>query len=206
VEIGGAAALFGRDGRSVFAIGSSDSASVTHYLLSDDGVLEPRGALSLQPYGIASAFKRPELVPFVSDTQAYWIDDTSQQVVVWNPVEMVVTGSFSLAAAARDGYVLELGEAIMQGDFVVASANYRAADETEAGQAVALVLDTRSDTLSAVATDDRCGGTLDVAAAARSTSLRRPTGRCISRATPSPLRSTPSGARRATPPRASCVS
>jgi hypothetical protein len=79
---------------------------------------------------------------------------------------MVVTGSFSLAAAARDGYVLELGEAIVQGDFVVASANYRAADETEAGQAVALVLDTRSDTLSAVATDDRCGGTLDFAAAA----------------------------------------
>jgi hypothetical protein len=81
-EIGGAAALFGRDGRSVFAIGSSDSASVTRYVLSDDGVLEPRGALSLQPYGIGSAFKRPELVPFVSDTKAYWIDDTSQQVVL----------------------------------------------------------------------------------------------------------------------------
>jgi hypothetical protein len=94
-EIGGAAALFGRDGRSLFAIGSSDSASVTRYVLSDDGVLEPRGALSFSPYGIGSAFKRPELVPFVSDTKAYWIDDTSQQVVLNRALVAAPPGSGS---------------------------------------------------------------------------------------------------------------
>jgi len=164
-EVGGSAALFGRDGRSVFALGSSDSATLTRYELSEAGALQARAALSLQPYGIGSAFKRPELVPFVSDTKAYWIDDVSGQVVVWNPTEMTVTGSFSIAAAERDGYVLELGEATARGELVVVSANYRADDETEAGQAVALVLDTATDTLSEIATDDRCGGTLDIAAA-----------------------------------------
>ena len=164
LEIGGSAALFGRDGRSVFAIGSSDSANVTRYDLSEGGV-EAKGALSLQPYGISSGFKRPELVPFVSDTKAYWIDDGSSQVVVWNPEEMTLSGSFSLAAAEREGWLLEVGEAVVRGSSVFVSANYRDANDGEAGQAVAIVLDTTNDTVAAVLTDDRCGGTLDIAPA-----------------------------------------
>lgn len=51
-------------------------------------------------------------------------------------------------ASERDGYALEVGEAVLSGRFVFVSANYRAEDATEAGHAVALLLDTEADTLS----------------------------------------------------------
>jgi hypothetical protein len=163
IEVGGAAALFGADGRSVFALGSSDGATLRRYELAADGQLVQRGALSLQPYGISSAFKRPELVPMVSDSKAYWIDDGSLQVVIWNPAEMTVSGTFSLAAAERAGLLLEVGEAVVRDGLLFVSASYRDDADGEAGEAVALVIDTASDTLLHVASDPRCGGTLDIA-------------------------------------------
>jgi hypothetical protein len=165
IEIGGAAALFGDDGRNVFALGSSDSATVTRYERLAGGALAARGALSLGPYGITSAFKRPELVPMLSATKAYWIDDVSSQVVVWDPAGMTVNGSFSLEAAQRDGLLLEVGEAMLRDGALFVSANYRTADDGEVGEAVAIVIDTVSDTVTDVLTDERCGGTLDIAAA-----------------------------------------
>jgi hypothetical protein len=162
LEIGGSAALFGDDGRNVFSLGSSDSATVTRYELAD-GLLLERGSLSLQPFGISSAFKRPELVPMISATKAYWVDDTSAQIVIWNPDAMTVAGTISLAAAQREGWVLEVGQAVERDGLVFISANYRDDADGEAGEAVALVVDTESDTLVGVATDTRCGGTLDIA-------------------------------------------
>lgn len=162
LEVGGAAALFGDDGKNVFSLGSSDSATVTRYELADGRLIE-RGSLSLQPFGISSAFKRPELVPMISPTKAYWVDDTSAQIVIWNPDAMTVTGTISLAAAQREGLLLEVGQAVARDGLVFISANYRDDADGEAGLAVALVVDTESDTLLEVATDPRCGGTLDIA-------------------------------------------
>lgn len=163
IELGGAAALFGTDGRNVFAVGSSDAAILTRYELMAGGQLVERGALSLQPYGISSAFKRPELVPMLSDDKAYWIDDSTLQVVVWNPSDMSVSGTFSLAAAERGGRLLEVGEAVVRAGVVYVSASYRDDADGEAGKAVALIIDTATDSLVEVATDGRCGGTLDIA-------------------------------------------
>ena len=154
IEIGGAAALFGDGGRNVFALGSSDSPTVTRYERLVGGALVERGALSLAPYGITSAFKRPELVPMLSETKAYWIDDVSAQVVVWNPTEMTVTGSFPLAAAEREGLLLEVGEAVLRDGALFVSANYRTPDDGEAGEAVAIVIDTAGDSVTDVLTDD----------------------------------------------------
>jgi hypothetical protein len=162
LEIGGSAALFGDDGRNVFSLGSSDSATVTRYELADGQLLE-RGSFSLQPFGISSAFKRPELVPMISQTKAYWLDDVSAQIVVWNPDAMTVVGTISLAAAQRDGWLLELGQAVLRDGLVFISANYRDDADGEAGEAVAIVVDTASDSVVGVATDTRCGGTLDIA-------------------------------------------
>jgi hypothetical protein len=159
VEIGGAAAIFGRDGRSLFAVGSSDSPVVTRYEVGDDGALVAGPQLSFANTGISSAFKRPGLVPFISDTKAYWLDDTTQQAIIWNPAEMVIEGELSLAAAARDGFVFELNErAILRDDgLLFVGADHRTADDGEAGVAVVLVIDTASDRLVEVLEDQRCG-------------------------------------------------
>lgn len=165
IEVGGGAALFGLDGRSVFALGSSEAPWLKRYEVTAAGELLEKQEMSLEPTGISSAFKRPELVPFVSDSKAYWLDDTSAQAIIWNPKEMKLGGAISLAAAQRDGYTLELGEAVLRDELVFVSARYRGEDEGEAGLALALVIDTQSDSLVDVLSDERCGGTVEIAPA-----------------------------------------
>jgi len=169
IEIGGSAAIFGLDGRSVFALGSSEAPVVTRYEVTAAGELVAQKEMSLAGTGIASAFKRPELVPFVSSTKAYWLDDTSAQAIVWNPELMELSGEFSLAAAERDGYMLEFGEAVLRGQLLFVSAQYRTEEDLEAGQALTLVIDTDADALVDVVTDDRCGGTIEIAPASDGT-------------------------------------
>jgi hypothetical protein len=165
IEVGGAAALFGKDGKSLFALGTSDEPVLTRYELSEGRELVARERMSLQGYEIDSGFLRPDLVPFISDTKAYWIDDVRLQVVVWNPATMKVAGSFSLAAAEREGALLELGEAVLRDDTVFVTASYRGSDELDQGEAVVLVIDAERDELDTVLTDPRCGSTKEIAAA-----------------------------------------
>jgi hypothetical protein len=164
LEVGGAAALFGKGGKSFFALGTSDEPVLTRYEVSDRNELLERERMSLQGYEVDSGFLRPDLVPFISDTKAYWIDDVRLQVVVWNPKTMEVTGSFSLVAAEREGASLELGEAMLRGDSVFVSASYRGEDELDQGEAVVLVIDAERDELENVITDPRCGSTKEIAA------------------------------------------
>jgi hypothetical protein len=157
LELGGSAALFGPDGRNLFALGTSDGPTLTRYELTD-GELVKRASLSLSDSGISSAFKRPELVPFLSQDKAYWIDDASAQVVVWNPEEMSISGSFSFEGAQQEGLMLEVGEAVVRGDLVFVSASYYDADDNTVPGAVLLVLDTARDELVDVVESDACGG------------------------------------------------
>jgi hypothetical protein len=163
LEVGGAAALFGKGGRSFFALGTSDEPVLTRYELGEDRELVAHERMSLQGYEIDSGFLRPDLVPFVSDQKAYWIDDVRLQVIVWNPATMKVAGTFSLAAAEREGALLELGEAVVREDTVFVTASYRGSDELDQGQAVVLVIDAERDELESVIVDDRCGSTKEVA-------------------------------------------
>jgi len=163
IEVGGSASLFGSDGQSVFALGSSEGPVVKRYEVTTEGALLEQQQMSLETTGISSAFKRPELVPFISSAKAYWLDDASAQAIVWNPDEMVLSGEISLAAAEREGYTLEFGEAVVRDQLVFVSARYRTADEGEAGEALALVIDAQSDSLVDVLRDDRCGSTIEIA-------------------------------------------
>jgi hypothetical protein len=162
LEVGGAAALFGGDGRGVFALGSSDSPTLIRYEVSDTGELREDERMSLAGLGFSSGFKRATLVPFVSATKAYWLDDVTREAVIWDPSTMSVVGTFSLDGAEREGFTLEFGETAVRDGLVFVSAAYRAEDETEAGQAVMLVLDTRMDELSEIVSDDRCGQAVSI--------------------------------------------
>lgn len=159
IELGGSAALFGRDGRSIFAVGGSDSAVLTRYEIAADGALVEGPRLSFANTGISSAFKRPGLVPFISDTKAYWLDDSTEQVVVWNPETMTIDRTFSLASAVREGTVFELNErAVLRDDgLLFVGVDHRTADDGEIGLAVVLVIDTATDAIVEVLEDDRCG-------------------------------------------------
>lgn len=166
LEVGGAAAIFGTSGQDILAVGSSESPVLTRYEITPGRGFVEGDQLSLANAGVSSAFKRQGLVPFISETKAYWLDDVTQQVIVWNPDAMTIDGSFSLEAAAREGLVFELGErAVVRDDgLLFVGARYRTANEGEAGRAVALIIDTASDELVEVLEDPRCGDTIHVVA------------------------------------------
>lgn len=158
----GAAAVYGRDGQRSFVLGTDESPMLTRYDVVDGAFVE--GArMSLMTAGISSGFKRQGLAPVLSETKAYWLDDASQQVVVWNPETMTLTRTFSLAAAGQPNTVLELGEnSVLRGNLLIIGARRRTADMGETGRAIALVIDTATDALVDVVEDDRCGDSIHV--------------------------------------------
>jgi hypothetical protein len=162
LEVGGAAALFGGDGRGVFALGSSDSPTITRYEVSETGELIEGARMSLAGLGFSSGFKRANLVPFLSASKAYWLDDITSQGVIWDPSTMTISGTFSLEGAERDDAVFELGEAVVRDGLVYVSGAYRNEDETEGGIAVALVIDGDTDEVVEVASDERCGQAVSI--------------------------------------------
>lgn len=164
LEVGGSAAIFGLDGGDSFIVGSSDSPVLTRFDLADDASFIEGQQFSLANTGITSGFKRQGLVPILSEDKAYWLDDITQQVVIWNPSEMVLAGSFSLAEVNREGLVFELGErAVLRDDgLLFVGGRYRTPDEGEIGSAVALVIDTTTDELVQVLEDPRCGDTVHI--------------------------------------------
>lgn len=162
LEIGGSAAIFGSDGRSVFALGVGESPIITRYEVGDDGKLIEGDEVSLANAGVASAFKRPGLVPFISETKAYWLDDVTLQGVIWNPKEMSYDGTFSIAEVERDGLTFELGErAVVRDGLLYIGGRYRDG-ELDPGVGVALIIDTTTDTLVEVLEDERCGDTTHI--------------------------------------------
>ncbi|WP_157069483.1 hypothetical protein [Sandaracinus amylolyticus] len=172
LEVGGAAALFGFDGQRMFALGSSESPVITRHVVTSDGRLEEDGELSLAGggSGVASAFRRPGLVPFVSPTKAYFIDDVTKQVLVWNPTEMTLDGAISFASADREGLVIEVGErAVVRGEHLFVPVRYRTVEESDAGIAAALVFEHATDSFVGVVEDDRCGDTVHVVEASDGT-------------------------------------
>lgn len=171
LEIGGAASIYGIDGSQAFVVGSSEAPVLTRYEVTAGRELVLGERLSMANLGVSSAFKREGLVPFLSETKAYWLDDATQQAVVWNPQTMVIEGTFSLAAAAREGYILELGErAVLRDDgLLFVGARHRTDTDGEAGTAIALVIDTAADELVEVIEDTRCGDTVHIVADAAGT-------------------------------------
>lgn len=157
LEIGGSVSLFAVRGQSMFGLGSSESPTVIRYEVDDEGFVEETGRMSLANEGISSSFLRSELVPIVSDDKAYWI---SEPVVIWNPSDMSVTGTITMPESDREGFMFEVGEAVVRDGLVYVTASYRAIDDDfEGGEAVVLIIDPERDAFSKVLTDKRCPNT-----------------------------------------------
>ncbi|HEX6243142.1 MAG TPA: hypothetical protein VFZ61_19650, partial [Polyangiales bacterium] len=98
------------------------------------------------------------LVPVLSEDKAYFLDDQSQQAIVWSPKEMRVKGAVSLADIAPKGALLEFGErAVVRDNRLFIPTTYYREDDTFVATAAAIVIDTDKDELVDVIEDDRCG-------------------------------------------------
>lgn len=102
LEVSGKSRFFAQQDAGYFIIGDGEDLSFTRYNISEDGSsFEEAGKFSLSNKGVTSLQRRNV---FLSDTKAYYIDNTQGQIVIWNPQEMTITNSFDLPKEFANGY------------------------------------------------------------------------------------------------------
>lgn len=93
-EVPGNARLYGSDRLGWFALGGGESPIITRFELSNDDRFVESATLSFANYGVASLGLA---VAFVGERDAYYLDqDATQQLITWDPTDMVITGSIDL--------------------------------------------------------------------------------------------------------------
>ncbi len=158
LEIGGLGSCAGRDGE-VF-VGTSESPVITKYEIDDEGQLVEAGAVSLMPLGITNLFSFDGF-QIVAPDKAYYIDNPTQQVAIFNPTTMTILGSIDLGMVddlAGDSVFSNFGGVVQTEDRVVPFARYLdpVLDRTASRTTLAFI-DTASDT-AVFDTTERCGG------------------------------------------------
>ncbi|MFB9051607.1 hypothetical protein ACFFVB_00820 [Formosa undariae] len=102
IEVSGYSRFFAQQDAGYFIIGDGEDLSFTRYNVSEDGkTIEKGDKFSFINKGVTSLQKRNV---FLSDTKAYYIDNTQGQIIIWNPEEMIITGSFDLPTEFANGY------------------------------------------------------------------------------------------------------
>lgn len=158
LEVAGSAKLFGALEVGWFAIGGGEAPTITRYTLDDDGLLEEGDSISLQDYGVESLW---DTVYIVSKTKAYYPDRANNQLIVWNPSAMEVSGSIELPETKRDGYLSLYGYApIMRDHLLLISVGWFDWEENDSvlAETGLVQIDTETDSVVGFETDERCGG------------------------------------------------
>jgi hypothetical protein len=156
VEVPGSAKLFSIEGAGWFAIGGGESPTISEYTL-DGGRLVEGVTISLQEYGVQSLW---DTLYVVSPTKAYYPDRDGEQLIVWNPTTMEITGSIALPATARAGYLALYGYSpvIRGSDLLFTVGWFDWTNDTILAETGLVVIDTATDTVSRTDVDTRCGG------------------------------------------------
>jgi hypothetical protein len=157
LEVPGSAKLYSVPRLGWFALGGGEAPTITRYTL-EQGALVAGDQISLLDYGVNSLW---DSLYVVSRTKAYYPDRERNQLIVWNPSDMTVTGNVELPEAARDGYLSLYGYApIFRNDILLVSVGWFDWDDTDSilGETGLLKIDTTTDSVLGFETDDRCGG------------------------------------------------
>jgi len=151
-EVSGLSRAFVFDG-AVFAM-DGETGEIARYDVSPQRELVEADRLSMRNLGItgfSSAFA------FISPTRAYYIDTRTLQVVVWNPQEMVIDNTFSIADLAREGMNIAVHAPQVGGNRVISAIGWSNLQQAAFRPSVGLlVLDAQADELIAIVEDDRC--------------------------------------------------
>lgn len=110
LEVPGQSRFYAQPQAGYFFTGNGETLTFTRYNIPEEGKSFEEGEkFSLANEGVTSLQAR---TVFLSDTKAYYIDNTQGQIVIFNPEEMAITGSFDLPeefATGYQGYSTQLG-------------------------------------------------------------------------------------------------
>jgi hypothetical protein len=145
----------GRDG--TFYTAATAEPTITRWTLAADGTFEKGSSVSFANLGVSRADASPEL--FLSDQKAYFHDDGSRQIVIWNPREMEIVGTIPLDLEEEDGLLPQM-TLLVRPDRVFAVASWEEdfdADWTRFGDHVRIIgIDPETDTVVSTQDESRC--------------------------------------------------
>lgn len=157
VEQLGVVRLYGGEGHGYFVLGIEESLELVRYEVGEDGELTKGKSFSVQQEGV-SAMVDPSQVQFVSETEAYFIDSSQLQVIVWNPQEMSITKVLDLGALLKDGAVTTTSvRSVVRGDDLILAAGWQDEDAAGVHDGISLVtIDLETKEVEIEPQDDRC--------------------------------------------------
>jgi len=156
IELPGNARVFA-DGSSLFT-GGAEEPIIQQWIPHEDGTLGPGERLQLSNLGLTAV---PYGHNFVAPDKAYLFEGSLLAAVVWDPSTLTVTGEIDLSSLMSDGMLPTLDPGVLRGDrlFVLVQLFDFVTGDLYRGTRVA-VIDTRTDTVEAVLSDERCVGGL----------------------------------------------
>ena len=154
IEFGGGAACAAVERRGTIFVGMAESPEIQRWELDEDGDVRLTGRVSLAGEGLASAFRSRNPIQIINDSKAYFI--SNEGVVIWNPSEMIVEGSFRLSGLEAPDLSPALSFPLRDGDRLVVPAWYRRPDRSLAPRAQLAFIDVNTDEVSYSPVDTRC--------------------------------------------------
>jgi hypothetical protein len=157
IEFAGRAVGVGPSRGGVVHVATDQSPVLARYVAQGNGfALESE--LSFAGYGVTGLLAFSEQFVFAGADKAYFIDDDSDQIIIWNPSQMTLTRSIDLTPFARDGLGMTTGltPRLWQGHLVFALSYFQEEEERYSQEATIVFVDTESDEIAAAVTDTRC--------------------------------------------------
>jgi hypothetical protein len=114
LEQSGGGVLYAEAGQGAFLVGSGEEPVITRYQLDDNGRFIPGDSLSFANEGVIYLYAGSVL--FVNEHKAYYIDLDQLQAISFDPTDMVILDTVSLAGAEREGFFTSFGSAVVRTD------------------------------------------------------------------------------------------
>ena len=145
------------DGRALF-VSDPEAPNITRYTLNADNRLVPGETVSFAGFGTGPLEGiQPELMQFITDDRAYFVDVALGQLIVWNPNEMTTIGVIDLSIQTPEGLMpAGIGGIARRGNQLILPFAYRTPDGLNASTTSFAFIDTTTDEVT-VDTVDSCG-------------------------------------------------
>jgi hypothetical protein len=114
--------------------------------------------MSFADYGVLYMYAS-ESVVFVNARKAYYIDLDQLQAISFDPTDMVITGTTSLAGAAREGFLTSFGQAVVREDGIYFPGQWYTDPDLDRVPSGSMLIRLEPDTDTVTITSDpRCAG------------------------------------------------
>src|SRR5690606_26853429 len=145
-------------GGGVRFVGRDDKPFIERWKVDGNGKLNKEAELGLDAYGVTSTYGRSlQVIQFIDDERAYYVDIENFQVIVFNPQTMKISDDFTIDGLDAPGEWDQVAAVRRDGDrLLVAARYYDEVDDTTSHLSRVAIIDVTSDAVQ-YAEDTRCG-------------------------------------------------